>query len=300
MIFSACIDDSGSEGKIKNDYFILGGFYAPNFVWKRFAYEWATLLTDPPSIEYFKIKEAVRLQDQFMGFTPGERDQKVRSLLSLITRHRLLGIVAVMPYQQFEQSRIPKIPERDSKSPYVSLLLDVVLGISAKHMKITDNQAKVQFLCDDQSKLGETADDWYRQFHAVLPEKIANRMAPRVVFETDQEFNPIQAADTIAWLTRRCFHAKLDSIKIPIEIITDCLNGVKLIHGTLWTRERLAMIEATVDRIVPEIRMIEAQFKAGEDPVRKMFNFGELKAVPLTQFRSFREVLEWSNSRYEH
>src|ERR1035437_6589378 len=81
LILQPCIDDSGTHkgGKI----FALSGFIASAPEWIEFADEWKATLDAYPRIEYFKMREAARLQDQFTLFTPGARDRKLRDLIAV-------------------------------------------------------------------------------------------------------------------------------------------------------------------------------------------------------------------------
>jgi len=77
MALQAIVDDSG-RGNLP--VFVLAGFAAEYERWNDFLPKWQTALDGPPKIEYFKMKEAFGLSDQFESFTVEQRDRRVSEL----------------------------------------------------------------------------------------------------------------------------------------------------------------------------------------------------------------------------
>jgi hypothetical protein len=83
-----CIDDSGSEPS--KPHFILAGFAAPAAQWAAFADEWQAALDEPPKLDYFKMKEAAKLQDQFAkkrGWDELKRDDRLITVTRIINKY---------------------------------------------------------------------------------------------------------------------------------------------------------------------------------------------------------------------
>ena len=69
--------------------------------WAAFAEDWLAALGQTPAIRYFKMKEAMRVRDQFEGFDEEQRNERIRSLVEIITRHAIAGFISVIPSEPF-------------------------------------------------------------------------------------------------------------------------------------------------------------------------------------------------------
>jgi hypothetical protein len=107
MVLQAYIDDSGSEPT--QQHFVLAGFAASPEAWSVFANEWDAALKLPPSLDYFKAKEAYRLQDQFSrrrGWTETLRDERIALFDEITARHAVLRISSSMKNDDFHLAPI--------------------------------------------------------------------------------------------------------------------------------------------------------------------------------------------------
>ena len=90
MVLQAYIDDSGEQEEAVNPVFVLAGFIADSARWAAFLDEWNAALAASPSIAYFKMKEADRLDGEFdrhRRWTKSMRDEKMAVLLPIIQKH---------------------------------------------------------------------------------------------------------------------------------------------------------------------------------------------------------------------
>src|SRR5437868_7829681 len=81
MVLQTYADDSGNEPT--SPIFVLAGFIASYEEWAAFSDEWKAALAEPPGLDYFKMKEAERLHDQFSkrkGWTEKKRDDRLIQL----------------------------------------------------------------------------------------------------------------------------------------------------------------------------------------------------------------------------
>jgi hypothetical protein len=207
----AYIDDSGSDGK--GPIFVLGGFVAPVGRWLAFSDEWKAALTQPPALEYFKMKEAARLRDQFdprKGWTPDLRDRRINDLSDIIHKYasfRLSGMIRHRDFNNYIKS-VPA-PERGlvTDTPYVFLfmLMNIAIAYASEEHRIAE---PVDFICDNQEGMEEEIAHYWAM-NGSLWEGNLYRPARELVFKTlpifrnDREFLPLQAADLYAWQMRR-------------------------------------------------------------------------------------------------
>ncbi|HAH64115.1 MAG TPA: hypothetical protein DCL72_01260 [Rhizobiales bacterium] len=111
---------SDDSGKLKDSAVcVLAGYLSTAERWAAFADEWAAALSQPPATRYFKMKEAMRLKDEFLGFDEKQRDDRVRTLVGIITRHAMAGFISVIPSEPFraDHARMgrPRISESTEK-----------------------------------------------------------------------------------------------------------------------------------------------------------------------------------------
>jgi hypothetical protein len=131
MVLQAAADDSGNEPP--NKFFVFGGFVADSAVWARFSDEWDKGLKEHPRIEYFKMAEANGLRDQFEGWAPKVRDERVEKLSDIVTRYPLAIIDVSVKHTDFvELISSIDLPARglstDKPYPILANQLMVTLG----------------------------------------------------------------------------------------------------------------------------------------------------------------------------
>jgi hypothetical protein len=102
MVVRAYIDDSGAN--TTSSVFVLGGFIAPVDNWLAFSTDWKAALDTPPKLEYFKMKEAARLKDQFhprKGWTEELRNQRINALAAIIRKYAALRVSVALRHSDF-------------------------------------------------------------------------------------------------------------------------------------------------------------------------------------------------------
>src|SRR5665213_1486028 len=83
-MLKAYVDDSG---KGEEPIFVAAGLVSTAERWAAFSDAWAAKLSEPPGIDYFKMREAWALRGQFERFLPAERDRRVGDLVAIINDH---------------------------------------------------------------------------------------------------------------------------------------------------------------------------------------------------------------------
>src|SRR5271157_4693059 len=161
----AAIDDSGrGQGQM----FVFAGFILPFEEWLPFADTWQTVLDEHPKIEYFKMKEAHRRNEQFAGFSVPQKDKKVQRLLSVILNHKPTRLQSAIPYTAYEEAFKGKIA-KGTDYPYFLGYYEVI-GVWLRHQYCygPKNQ-KVDFVFDDQQKEGDIAVSAWRVAAEEMP-----------------------------------------------------------------------------------------------------------------------------------
>jgi hypothetical protein len=245
-IFIGFLDDSGSDGKGSGPVFAFAGYVSSVEAWKLFSVEWQAALKDGKPIEYFKMREANSLKGEFLGWSASDRDAKVDSLASVIIQRVEFGISNAIFWEDLEQisKEFPEVPLH----PY-----DIMFhgSMSATISYLRRNYAagsQVGFTFDEQGKLGTRAARVYDQIQPVLTPEERRVILGRPEHKNDKLFNPLQAADMIAWQTRRFCSDNADvSPHAPIEKFD---------------------VKSPVMRRLQEIRTIYNTY--GEDRLRKL------------------------------
>lgn len=132
-----------------------------------FSDDWDNVLHESPSIEYFHVTEAESLKEQFAEWTEEQRDAKVLALAKVIGRHPLYSFDCRMDQASFEEILLPVSPY-DLRSPYF-MLFQSVMGIVVRHMESLGITTPVDFIFDNQGRVGTEALLWYGPFKAMQP-----------------------------------------------------------------------------------------------------------------------------------
>lgn len=212
LLPQAMIDDSGSEPQ--SPYFLLAGFVAPAAAWAEFAAEWQLALDEPPGLDYFKMKEAARLQDQFdrkKGWNEAKRDARLMTLSKIIKKHAKIRVHASVRNDLFEKyiTSIPA-PQRSLgvDSPYTLLFMQLILAVAVAGDRsgIVD---PCDFIFDEQGGFGKAALAWWPNLKMLVEKSARSDLARFVgsppIFRDDKCFLPLQAADLYAWQLRNNF-----------------------------------------------------------------------------------------------
>lgn len=178
---------------------VLAGYIARLTPWTDFSQEWQIALDEKPKLAYFKIKEAIRLEEQFGRFKPEQRDERVFKLCSIIRKYVNFGIVASFKWSVFQQAQ-SEAP-RYFFQPY-GVLFHGMMSSVLNRILDADRYARIVFVFDEQGKAGHVA---IKTFDAIFPD-----LNPRekkalmgVSHVSDLDVLPLQAADCLAWLMRR-------------------------------------------------------------------------------------------------
>lgn len=220
------IDDSGSEPN--EVYFVLAGFLSTADRWAAFSDEWQAALSLPPLLDYFKMTEASRLQEQFdrrRGWTDALRDQRVRLLVDIACRHVLLRISGAIQNSHFSRyfRSIPAIGRTlSTDNPYPLLFMDLAARELAFSYRRGFRQPR-DYVLDEQHGIDREIGWRWQEFAPNAMRHNRPELAAMVgsppIFRSEYQFLPLQAADLYAWQVRRNLRRNHKLVAPPTEIL---------------------------------------------------------------------------------
>ena len=205
MILQAFIDDS----YVANGCFVLAGYIAEAGSWAKFAAEWEEMLPygtlNKNGKHHFKMNEMAANSD---------RMKRLPGFIRIIENHVLMSISIKVDISQMQHARnriwvpgIPIIYDGVFLSPYMLLFGSMLDILWIRRDQIGSlipwiGKEKIDFIFDNQAEKSAILAAWelhlsnrppsYREFLGATPR-----------FEDDQDFLPLQAADCLAWWTRK-------------------------------------------------------------------------------------------------
>jgi hypothetical protein len=211
MLLQGFFDDSGSHPE--SGWYVLAGFISTTGNWKRFSDEWSASLSKDPAIDYFKMSEAHRLTGEFEGWPRPLRDQKVLELAEVAERFAVARIAAVVNQADYNRFIKGVSPWAELDDPYF-MLFNQIIVLTAQFIKHLEDrqypeldfsQTEVDFVFDDQGKIGLNALGWWDVLKQALDKDLVRILGSSPIFISDRKVLPLQAADLYAWHARHVF-----------------------------------------------------------------------------------------------
>lgn len=201
-MLQAVVDDSG---KGEPPVFVMAGFVLAAEEWAAFADQWQAVLEKDPKIEYFKMREAFRLIDQFSGFNLRDRDRKLQELVSVILHYDPLTIRSVVPHAAYRTVFRGNIAKQMDYPYFLSYY--GIMGALFRYGHLQEWQAgqKVDFIFDEQGKEGVVPQRVWNFAKETAPAWAKPLIGSGPIHRDDRTFLPLQAADLLAWQVRRFF-----------------------------------------------------------------------------------------------
>lgn len=282
VFFRAFVDDSGSESGDRRLF--LAGYLNRVEAWALFADAWAEELRATPSIEYLKMVEAQNLRDQFKGWLPKERDEKLRGLARVIRHFEPMSFEMSLNREYFDRVLKPVSP-RGLASAHFACCGATIVSV-ARFAAKAKMKGQIEFIFDEQDGVSSDMDLFFEQIKPHFPKKARQLIAGKPLFRDDKEFTPLQAADMLAWHIRREHE---DSVQLPMA------NLLKNSRGHLISEIPEHMIARWADhgRHLPGIESLSTKrqwrsFKEGYSrQIRDGANPATLGRPPL-----FKRVLD--------
>lgn len=191
---TAFIDDSDMTGE--GPVAILAGWVAPAKVWAEFVDDWQNevLTRHGPPIAVFK--------PNIWSLTSDSEKARLKAALGLLEKHKLFGVLTVLPHSLYSESDHPFVHQRLRK-PYFWALYGIVL-LAAQHYSKLDVRGPIDFIFDHQP--GQEAlisETWHLLIPYASSEQQALLKKSPPKFEDDESVLGLQAAHLLAWNSRR-------------------------------------------------------------------------------------------------
>jgi len=213
-VLQVFIDESG-RGQEEDPAFVLAGYFARVRSWEAFADKWQEVLSETPSIDYLKAKEAYSLSKQFKGWSREQRDARLSKLASLI-RKFVAGSVT-LAVSGIEFNRILRASKGALKNVYPLAVAAMITEVLRAALT-SRTRERLEFIFDEgmlNAKLFEVAFD---DMMTALPRKATDLIGKRPRMENDKLFVPLQAADLLAWHVRNDWqHPHIEAVSVIRE-----------------------------------------------------------------------------------
>jgi hypothetical protein len=201
---------------------VLAGHIAPKTRWKAFSNAWQEVLDipEPNPIPHLKGVEAYLLQNRnspFYGWTPQQRDGRLTKFIDVINGHVTNAIVSVVPIEPYRRLFEGKFSTLALDRPYFFSFFGIIVRLVRIAKELGEN-GQIDLIFDTQG--GESKAlfvEQYKRFLEVTPPEFRLFCPPLPKFENEQDFNPLQAADLLAWHIRRHYYEKYTQNKDPTK-----------------------------------------------------------------------------------
>ena len=192
-MLQAFIDDSGSDTGDKRLF--LAGYIHHIDGWVDFSSDWKLVLQEPPSLSCLHMVES------FRGWSPEDRHRKLVRLASVIEKYKPLSIESSISTKDFKELLQPHAPY-DLRSAY-GYCFDAIVIKSAQLLKESSLQGPLDFVFDEQGKVGADAALFYQFVKQLQEQSIRGLLGDTPIFRDDKDFPQLQAADMLAWHRRK-------------------------------------------------------------------------------------------------
>ncbi|MFZ0460016.1 MAG: DUF3800 domain-containing protein [Rhodoplanes sp.] len=197
--FRAFTDDSASDAGDRRLF--LAGYLNRAEWWAVFADTWAQELRAEPAIDYLKMVEAQNLRDQFRGWDPQVRDEKLRGLARVIRHFEPLSF-QVSVSREFYSRVVAPVSPYGIATPYYPCC-EATMAVLANFAAESKMEGQIEFIFDEQDRISDDIQRFFEKSTGQLPRKARRKIAGPPLFRNDKQFLPLQAADMLAWHIRR-------------------------------------------------------------------------------------------------
>lgn len=197
-------DESGSHHDPAGS-FVLSGYLATDDVWAEFEGRWQDVLEHGRKIEWFHMRECIKLEAQFQSFNRYQADKKLNDLIDVLIpflkSRRIIEFTAVLDWPVYDRAVSGPV-KATFHDPYL-FLIGALEAEVVKCVSMTPNPAPVWFFFDDQTCLMENhAGTQFYRARATIPSDLLP-LLHGLSFASDKIMYPLQAADLIAWQRHR-------------------------------------------------------------------------------------------------
>jgi hypothetical protein len=188
------IDDSGHNN---GPVLVLAGFIADANAWRVFSDDWQAVLDLPPQFDYLRMREA--WGRRYPRWAIAERDERLVLFREVIIKHAVGAIRVAVPREAYRRT----VGQVHGWSDYYQFALYQLIKMYRKHHAKLGLARDISFIFDDQQRSKRRIERAWRFFQAAGNEHLLAIMGGLPEFEDDKKMRPLQAADMLAWVSRR-------------------------------------------------------------------------------------------------
>lgn len=200
FVIRAFLDDSGKEDDPQSSFVCIGGYLAADAHWDIFVKEWGHQLLKH-GIAWVHMKDLVPRWGEYrdLGWDEAKRNEALTDFVRVIRLSQLVGFGVAVDADVWRKD-VPKALKTihgDAQQFCFSRILRMV----ADRIKISRPHDLVSVHCDCDDKFVTRR---FRQFMAVRKADAEMRTyLAAITFANPKQYLPLQAADVLAWATRR-------------------------------------------------------------------------------------------------
>lgn len=196
LLLEAYADDSGKESQKDRSYAVLACFVQPSNGWDEFNREWSALLTEL-QIEALHMRVWVKLCRE-RNWDERTANENLLRFIAIIRAAKFVAFGAGLDLNLWRSTR--KSLAGKIKSAEVFLMVQIIKGIlDGFENKI--GELELNFVFDQDEGF---AKDWLRAYFELKSlDGRVGRLVPIISFADHRRCLALQAADLLAWLSRR-------------------------------------------------------------------------------------------------
>lgn len=189
MALQAYVDDSLERGRV----LVLAGYISTAENWSRFSGEWEHALTMTPRMTRFKMSEVNIRNDRQMD--------RLRYLHRIIEDHVLAHVAVAVNCEELTKWVSAMDVPKYLSNPYL-LAHKTIVNLTAQIQREAGLTDRIDFIFDERSEKHHILGG-FEYYMRTLPKEFADVTGSTPIFRKDDEFYPLQAADLLAWWTRK-------------------------------------------------------------------------------------------------
>lgn len=201
-MLQAFIDDS--ESNTDDRRLVLAAYIHTAEGWIKFSDEWDEALHAEPRIESLHMVQAHGRQGELYGWSEKKRTRKLIRLAKVIRKHGPWSLDCYLSAAHHRELVGPKAPYGLS-SPYFPLTFVLTMGV-ARLCYALGAHAPCDFVFDKQDNVSKHVLLFWDHIVSRQPKEWGRLINPSPIFRDkagDPGFVALQAADMLAWHTRR-------------------------------------------------------------------------------------------------
>jgi Protein of unknown function (DUF3800) len=209
--FHINLDDSGKFANKNNKYVTMCGYVAHASEWNRFGQEWMNCrhAWQVPPVHMSPILYPDRdpawqkIKDDWGSTWEGKRDQMLKEFASIVMRCNVVCIGAVVDAEHYRS--MPKDKYVSSHTP-ISFAFQHAVIKALEKIETTDKHSPISIVIDDDREDSMRCYELLATLRNLVP-RVKDRI-DGICFVNDRSYPAIQAADMIAYESRKQMEAR--------------------------------------------------------------------------------------------